>query len=830
MRAIAIALRMLAREWRSGELGVLILAITVAVGALTGVGFLVDRIGTAVDNQAGEVLAADLVLESGRPIDDRAAQEAQKRGLMMARKTGLLSVVFNGDASQLSALRAVSVGYPLRGKVQLSDEPFGTPTESTGIPGIGEVWPESRLAAALGINLGSEVAIGAAKFRVSRILISRPDQGATFVELAPALLMNDADLPATQLIQPGSRLRHAQLFAGERAAVAEFKVWLEANKQRHEEIEDVADSAPQIKSAMDRSARFLSIASLVAVLLCSIAVAMAARRYVHRHLDSVALLKTLGATRGLTLTVSLVQLALVGLIAASIGALLGFGAQAWLVKALTGLLRGDLPPPGLAPLGIGFLTAFAVLTGFALPPLLQLSRTPALRVLRRDVGPPQPLVILAFGPAVLAVAFLIYWVLGDAMTALTFVGGLAAFVLIVAGAGWGLVRVASRMRGGVGVSWRYGIANLGRRRTESVVQLTAFAHGIMMLLLLAVVRNDLLADWRRSLPVDTPNFFFVNIPAEESTQFAQFLEERGAQHMRVRPMVRARMTQINGKAIEEIKFATQRGRNFADRDQNITWAEQLGRDNEVTAGKWFTKDDYGKPLVSISTEYAEEMKLALGDELSFDVAGESYSARVSSVRRVKWDSFQPNFFLMFAPGLLEGTQGTWMTAAHMKADNPKTIGDLVRRFPSVSVFNVDDLLNQVRSVVDKAVAAVQSVFVFTLCAGLVVLIAAVQASREERRYESAILRTLGANRLTVLKGLLAEFATLGVLSGLLASAGASIAGFFFAKQVLQIPYTLDPLVWLYGVLGGGVLVCLAGWLATRSVVNQPPSLTLRSAQ
>jgi putative ABC transport system permease protein len=352
----------------------------------------------------------------------------------------------------------------------------------------------------------------------------------------------------------------------------------------------------------------------------------------------------------------------------------------------------------------------------------------------------------------------------------------------------------------------------------------------MMLLLLAVVRNDLLADWRRSLPADTPNFFFVNIPAEENAQFARFLEERGAQHMRVRPMVRARMTQINGKAVEDITFATERGRNFADRDQNITWAEQLGRDNEVTAGKWFTKEDFGKPLVSISTEYAEEMQLKLGDELSFDVAGETYSARVSSVRRVKWDSFQPNFFLMFAPGLLEGTQGTWMTAAHLKATNPKTIGDLVRRFPSVSVINVDDLLNQVRSVIDKAVAAVQSVFVFTLCAGLVVLIAAVQASREERRYESAILRTLGANRRTVLKGLLAEFATLGVLSGVLASAGASIAGFFFAKQVLQIPYTLDPLVWLYGILGGGVLVCLAGWLATRSVVNQPPSLTLRSAQ
>jgi putative ABC transport system permease protein len=830
MRAFVLALRMLAREWKSGELGVLLLAITVAVAALTGVGFLVDRINSAVDNQAGEVLAADLRLESGQDMDERAPDEARRRGLDVARMSALFSVVFNGDANQLTSVRAVSDKYPLRGRVMVSDQPFGAPQPASGIPAPGEIWPDSRLAAALDAGIGTELNIGASKFRVSRILITRPDQGATFLSLAPSVIMNEVDLEATQLIQPGSRLRRAQLFAGDRAAVADFKEWLETNKKRNEEIEDVADSAPQIKSAMDRSARFLSIASLVAVLLCSIAVAMAARRYVHRHLDSVALLKTLGATRAFTLTVSLVQLVLVGMLAASIGSLIGFGAQAWLVKALQGLLRGDLPPASLAPLGIGFLTAFAVLTGFALPPLLQLSRTPALRVLRRDVGPPQPLVILAFGPAVLAIAFLIYWVLGDAITALTFVGGLVAFVLVVAGVGWLLVRYATRWRGGVGVSWRYGIANLGRRRTESVVQLTAFAHGIMMLLLLAVVRNDLLADWRRSLPADTPNFFFINIPAEDNVAFGNFLTERGAQDVLVRPMVRARMTHINGKPVEDIKFATQRGRNFADRDQNITWAEQLRRDNEITQGKWFTKEDFGKPLVSISTEYAEEMNLKLGDELGFDVAGETFSARVSSVRRVKWDSFQPNFFLMFAPGLLEGTQGTWMTATHLEVNNPRLIGDLVRRFPSVSVFNVDDLLNQVRSVVDKAVAAVQSVFVFTLFAGLVVLIAAVQASREERRYESAMLRTLGANRATVLKGLLAEFATLGVLSGVLASIGASVAGWFFASRVLQIPYSPEPLVWVYGVLGGGLLVCLAGWLATRSVVNQPPSLTLRSAQ
>jgi putative ABC transport system permease protein len=829
MRALTLAMRTLLREWRSGELGVLLLAITVAVAALTGVGFLVDRIGIAVDNQAGEVLAADLRLESGQAMDDKAILEAGRRGLDVAQVTGLFSVVFNGDFNQLSSLRAVSAKYPLRGKVMLSDEPFGTPELARGTPSPGEVWPDSRLAAALGTGVGAQVNIGAAVFKVSRILISRPDQGATFLELAPSLIMNEADLESTQLVQPGSRLRRAQLFAGPRAEIAQFKEWLEANKKPNEEIEDVEDSAPQIKSAIDRSARFLSIASLVAVLLCSIAVAMAARRYVQRHLDSVALLKTLGATRGFTLAVSLSQLVIIGLVAAVAGSLIGFGAQAWLVKVLAGWLRGDLPPPGLAPLGVGFLTAIAVLGGCALPPLLQLSRTPALRVLRRDVGPPAPLVILAFGPAVLAIAFLIYYVMRDIGVFTAFVLGITGFVLIVAAAGWLLVRFASRLRGGVGVSWRYGIANLGRRRTESVVQLTAFAMGIMMLLVLAVVRNDLLSDWRRSLPADTPNFFFINIPADQSAQFGQFLTDRGAQDVQVRPMVRARMTHINGKPMEDIDFPTPRARGFANRDQNITWTGELNRDNQITAGEWFKPEDEGKPLVSIATEYQEELNLKIGDTLQFDIAGETQTATVSSVRRVKWDSFQPNFFLIFAPGLLDGTQGTYMTAVHMEARNPKTIGDLVRTFPSVSVFNVDDLLAQVRSVIDKALAAVQSVFLFTLMAGLVVLIAAVQASREERRYESAMLRTLGAPRSVVLKGLLSEFATLGVLSGVLAATGASVAGLYIARNVLQIPYTLDPWVWFYGLVGGGLLVCLAGWLATRSVVNQPPVITLRGA-
>ncbi|MFO1427055.1 MAG: FtsX-like permease family protein [Steroidobacteraceae bacterium] len=783
-----------------------------------------------MDRQATEVLAADLRLESPQPIAESYRAEAQRLGLQAVRSTAVLSVVFREERNQLSNVRAVGAQYPLRGTVGVADVPFGAATPVRGAPARGEVWPDSKLLATLGAKVGDVVSIGAANFRIARVLIRRPDQGGTFADLAPSLIMNEADLPGTQLLQPGSRASHAMLFAGERTRIEAFKTWLGTHKQRGERLLDVTESSPQIKNAIDRAGRFLSLASLVAVLLCAIAVAMAARRYVQKHLDSVALLKTLGATRAFTLALSLMQLLLIALAAAVIGSTLGFVAQEWLLRALKGLLQSDLPPPDLAPIGLGFVTAIAVLGGFALPMLLQLARVPAIRVLRRDVGPPPPLLWLAFGPAVAAVAFLIWWVVRDAMLFAGFVAGLFGFVAVLALAGTLLVRAAAMLRGSVGVSWRYGVANLSRRRAESVLQLVAFGLGIMVLLLLAVVRNDLLDDWRKSLPADLPNFFFINIPPAERTAFVDFLAQRGARTSRALPMIRARLTAINGRTVEDISFASPRGEGFARREQNITWQEELGRDNEVVQGRWWGPAERGQPLVSVSTEFAEGLGLRIGDRLSFDVAGETYEARVASVRKVKWDSFQPNFFLVFAPGLLDETAGTWMTSAYFAPGETRAIAELVRRFPSVSVFDLEELLAQVRSVIDKAVLAVQSVFVFTLFAGLTVLLAAVQASRDERRYESAMLRTLGASRATVIRGVLAEFTALGLLSGLLAAAGASVAGLLLARKVLGVEYGFDPLVWLYGLVGGALLVAGSGWLATRSVVRTPPIATLRGGR
>jgi putative ABC transport system permease protein len=828
-RALFLSLRMLAREWRSGELGVLLLALTVAVAALTGVGFLVSRISTAVSMQASEVLAADIRLGSPQPIGNAYVDEAARRGLKTALNTGLLSVVFNGDASQLTNVHAVTEGYPLRGQLLIADEPFAQGTPARGIPAPGEVWPDSKLLAALGGRVGTSLSIGAGTFRVGHVLISRPDQGGTFADLTPTLLMNAADLPATQLIQPGSRVTYGVLFAGNRDRIEPFESWLRMHKKRGERLRDIADASPQIKNAVDRAGRFLSLASLVSVLLCAIAVAMSARRYVSRHLDTVALLKTLGATRAFTLSLTLMQLLAIALLAAAMGAAVGYLAQEWLVQTLRGLLTTtELPPASLVPVGIGFFMSIAVLSGFALPSLLQLSRVPALRVLRRDVGPPPPLMLLAFGPAIAVVVLLIYWTVRDWKLFLGFTAGLAAFLVLLTLAGALLVYLAGRLRGSVGVAWRYGVANLSRRRAESVVQIVAFGTGIMVLLLLSVIRGDLNSDWRRTLPANLPNFFFINIPPAERGRFVEFLNAHGARTTRVMPMIRGRLTAINGRSVDELRFEGERAENFATREQNLTWATQLGDDNRIVAGRWWTQADLGKPLASISTELEESLGVHVGDHLTFDIAGETFDVRVASVRKVKWDSFQPNFFIVFAPGVLEDTAGSYLTSAYFNAANAHPLAQLARLFPSVSIFDIDDLLAQVRSVLDKAVLAVQSVFVFTLFAGLTVLLAAVQSSRDERRYESAMLRTLGASRSTVLQGVLAEFTTLGLLSGLLAAAGASTAAYFMTTRVLELRYTFEPWVWAAGLVGGALLVAGSGWIATRSVVNQPPLTTLRA--
>jgi putative ABC transport system permease protein len=827
MRTLRFALRNLSRDLRSGELSVLLLALSIAVLSLTAVGFFTSRISQGVRAQASLVLAADLRLESNAPIPARYFSEAESRGLKTAQILSFPTAIFNGDLSQLAAFNAVSGNYPLRGRMRIADTPFGVARETGRIPDRGEVWLDARIIAQLRVKMGDSLHIGAASFRVAEVLDYRPDQGGGFVNLAPAALINYQDLESTGLIQPGSRAGHYALFAGEPGAIGDFRKYLQSVKTPGERIEDVADSSRQLGSAIDRATRFLNLASLASVLLAAVAVAMGARRYSARHIDAVALMKCMGASQGLVLGISLIELTLLAICAVVAGSVLGYLAQSGLAWLLKGMIRDTLPPASLAPLPIAMVTVLAMLLGFALPPLLQLRSTPPARVLRKTASAPRLRFGLSYLLALAALLAILWTLVRDTELVFGVLAGVLGVGALLTLSGFGLVRLTGRLRGGVGVAWRYGLANVSRRGAESVVQVVAFGLGLMMLLLLAVVRGDLLADWRRSLPSNVPNNFLINIRPDQRQALQSFLTAHDLGAPAMYPMVRARMTAINTENAAALKARGDVARNYIDREQNLTWSAALMEDNKLIAGRWWTPADSGKPLVSISSEYADALKLKIGDHLSFDVAGEPLTVRVASIRKVRWDSFRPNFFLVFPPGLLDGAAGTYMTAVYLTPGERPALADLVRQFPTVSVFDVDAILSQIREIIDRASLAVQYVFLFTLVAGIVVLLAAVQSTRDERRYESAMLRTLGATRTTVLQGVAAEFSALGFLSGTLAAVGATGVGWILAWRLFSLDYSLDPWIWVAGLICGTVLVGLSGTLATRSVVNTPPIVTLR---
>jgi putative ABC transport system permease protein len=827
MKALRFALRNLWRDFKSGELSVLALALVVAVLSLTAVGFFTSRISQGVHAQAAEVLAADLRLEGPAPIPQRYFDEARKRGLRTAQVLSFPTAIFSGDLSQLAALNAVTPQYPLRGHLRVADAPFGVPRTTDRVPGRGEVWIDARIIASLKLELGTSLTIGAAHFRVTEVLDYRPDQGTGIVNLAPAALLNYDDIPSTQLVQPGSRATYAALFAGAPAAINDFRDYLEKAKLPGERLKDVEDSSRQLNAAIDRASRFLNLASLASVLLAAVAVAMGARRYAARHIDAVALMKCMGASQSFVLAISIIELTLLALSAVIIGTVLGYLAQSGLVWLLKSLIPSGLPDASLAPLPIASVTVLAMLIGFALPPLLQLKSTPPARVLRKTVTAPPLRYGVSYLLALAALMAILWSMVRDTELVFSVLAGVLGVGLVLTLAGLALVRLTSRLRGGVGVAWRYGLANVSRRGTGSVVQIVAFGLGLMVLLLLAVVRGDLLADWRRSLPSDVPNNFLVNIRPEQRQALQEFLTAHGFGAPQMYPMVRARITAINEQSPQSLKLGGDAARNYVEREQNLTWSANMMEDNQLVAGRWWTAADAGKPLVSISSEYADGLHLKVGDKLSFDVAGEPLTTEVSSIRKIRWDSFRPNFFLVFPPGLLDGAGGTYMTSLYLNSTQRPYLADLVRQFPTISVFDVDAILKQIRDIMDRASLAVQYVFLFTLAAGIVVLLAAVQSTRDERRYESAMLRTLGASRGTVLQGVAAEFSALGFLSGTLAAFGATGIGWLLARRLFSLEFTLDPWVWVTGLVCGTVLVGLSGTLATRSVVNTPPIVTLR---
>lgn len=828
-RNFSLSLRLLARDWRAGELRMFATALVIAVGAITAVGFFNDRVDRGLTQRSAVLMGADLALRTPAPAPSDWVAAAGRYGLQTAETLEFASVVLRDERLQLVGVRAVGDAYPLRGAVRTAPALYQPDAAATAGPAPGTAWVEPRVMQELGLQMGASIQIGAAGFAVTRVLTDEPGRATNFFALSPRVLMNLADVARTRVIQPGSRVTYRYLFAGPDAGLRAYESWLRPQLGPSDQLRHAREGNDSTARAVERVERYVGLTSVLAVVLAGVAIAMAARRYSVRHYDTSAMLRSLGSTQRDILELYLPQLLVLGVGASVLGCLVGLGVQQAIYYIVKGLFPVQLPAPGAWPAVFGFAAGLITLAGFALVPVLRLRAVPPLRVLRRELAPLPVSAWAVIAAAAAALIVLMWRHTGSLKLTLGVLagGGLAAAALYAITVG--LLRYARTRRQGASALWQHGFDRLQRRAHASSGQILAFGFTLMAMAVIGLVRTDLLSTWRGQLPDDAPNHFAFNVLPADAAAVKDFFRANAIRSQALYPLVRGRLVEINGVPVRQAvtKDEGEEAQNAAlRRDLNLTWATDLPPDNKIVQGEWWSTDARAG-LVSVEAKLAERLQLKPGDVLTFVTGGAPVEARVASIRSVQWDSFHPNFFMIFTPGTLDDHPATYMTSFYVAPEQKTRLAALVRQFPAVTVLELDLFLSHLRAIVQQAALAVELVLLFVLAAGFAVLYAALAASLDERYYEGALLRTFGASRRQLRRAHVAEFVTLGVLSGLLAALGTEAITYVLYTHVFDIPYTFKWPVWIIAPLAGGALIGVAGFIGTRRVVRISPLAVLR---
>jgi putative ABC transport system permease protein len=817
---------MLVRDWRAGELRVLAAALVVAVASVTSVAFVADRVGQALMRDAHQLLGADLVLASDHPWKPEVAADIARRGLEHAAAVNFVSMVFFNDASQLAGVKAVTPNYPLRGRLRTAPAPGEPDAPADQGPQRGTVWLEERLVTALGAPVGARVRLGRAEFQVAAVLTLEPERSANFFNLAPRLVMHSDDVPATGLVQTGSRVSYYLYAAGLPQKISDFERTIKSNLERGQRVDNLETGRPEVRASVERARSFLGLTALLAAILAGVAIALGTRRFVERHLDGCAVMRCLGATQARLLSLYGMEFLLLGLAACALGTLLGFGAQHAIALSLQELMRArELPAPTVLPGLQGFLVGLVLLLGFALPPLVQLKNVPAARVLRRETGGASGAAAASYAAGAAALGVLLVWQAGNLKLGAYVFGGFAVAVLVFFAVAWIALRLLTRpalVRRVRVASLRYGLAQLRRHARGNAVQVASLALGLTAVLLLTFTRNDLIDAWRRSAPPDAPNRFLIGVQPEQLQEVQGFFAARGLAQPQFYPMVRGRLTRVNARPVSEADFDEERAKRLVEREFNLSYLSELPAHNELAAGRW------GEGL-SVEAGIAERLGWKLGDELTFNVAGEPFSAPITSLRNLRWDSMRINFFVIAPPRLLQNHPHSFVSAFRLEPGAERQVNELAARFPNLTVVDIGAALRQAQGVIDQLIAAVQFVFLFALGAGLLVLYSALVATEDERRREAAVMRVYGASRAQVAGSQRAEFLAMGLLAGLLATLGAAAIGQLLARQVFELNLPPSLGLWVAGPLAGLALLSLNAWLSSRKVLRASPAITLRES-
>ncbi len=838
--AIRLGWRTLWRDLRAGELRLLILAVTLAVAALTAVGFFADRLKGGLARDALQLLGGDAVVSSDNPTPQVVLDKARELGLQSVTTLGFptmgRALDAQGGAAKLVALKVVAPGYPLRGSLKVAQAVDGVGVPTRGIPAPGEAWVDAPLLDALGLKLGDPLLLGDASLRLARIIVTEPDRGGGFMSFAPRVMINQADIAATALVQPASRLTYRFAVAAnppqaDAQAARAFVQWADGELKKRElrgvRLESLESGRPEMRQTLDRAEKFLNLVALLAALLSAVAAALAARGFAANHLDDCAMLRVLGQSQRTIALGYAVEFGLIGLFASALGVALGFGVHFVFVMLLAGLVDAALPAASLWPVAFGLGMGFTLLFAFGLPPVLQLAQVPPLRVIRRDVGGLKPASLAVLGVGVAGFAALLLAASADRMLGLLAVGGFAVAVVLFAGLSWVAVKLLRRsVNENTAPRWLVlATRQISARPVYAVVQVSSLAVGLLALILLVLLRTDLISSWRKATPPDAPNRFVINVMPEQGPDFLKTLKDAGVQKMDWYPMIRGRLVAVNGQAVTPEAFTDERAKRLIDREFNLSHAAEKPPHNEVVAGRWTPEE---ANAISVEDGIAATLNLKLGDSLRFDIGGLQTESTITSLRKVDWGSMRANFFVMYTVSRMDNVPVTYMSA--YRAPEQKGFDNaLVRAFPNITNVDMTATLNQVQGVLDKVIRAIEFLFGFTLAAGLVVLFAAVTATREERAREFAIMRAVGARASLLRQVQRAELVGVGLLAGFLASVVAAVVGWALAKYAFEFEWNVSLWVPLVGAAAGAVLALAAGWWGLREVLQRPVMDTLRRA-
>ncbi len=825
---LVLAWRMLRRDARAGELKLLGLALVLAVASVSSVGFFSDRVRQALLREATQLLGADVLLLADHPWPDSLRRDIAQRGLQRAETVGLVSMARHAGQAQLASVKAVSDGYPLRGSLLVDGAPAKAPAPGT-------VWLDARLAQALAVQRGQMLELGERSLRVAGFIDLEPDRGVSFFNIAPRLMMHVDDLASTALVQPGSRINWQMLAAGAPDAVQAFERAITPALGRGESLQSLSNARPEMRAGLDRSEHMIGLTAMLAVILAAVAVSQASHRFTARHLDGYAVMRCFGVAQSRLLRLFGLEFALLGVLAAALGCALGWLVQWGLAGPLAEVLGLSLPTPSLWPLWQGLLSGLALLLGFSLPPLWQLARVPALRVIRRDLDAAGARRVLSGLFGVLVLALLLLWQAGDRRLAAVVLGGFAAAFALFGVLCWLLLQglgLCLRRRVGDGPGWNYGwhygwrlgLINLHRRAAANSLQILSLALALTALLMLSFTRGDLLESWRAKLGPDTPNRFLLNIQPEQREPVEMMFAEAGLPAPQTFPMVRGRLLQVNGQDVDPAAFED-RARRLVEREFNLSAMQTLPSHNRITAGRWFESPDDNS--FSVEEGIARTLGWKLGDELRFQVAGRDFTARIGSLRKLDWDSMRVNFFVIAPPALLREAPASYITSFRLPEAQAGFANQLSQRFPNLTLVDTAAILRQAQAVADQLIAALQWVFLFALAAGVLVLLAGLLSTRDERRHEAALMRALGASRRVIATAQGSEFLLMGALAGLLAASAAAGIGLFVAERVFQFSYQVNLWIWPAGMLLGLLCALFNAWTAARAALSAPPALVLR---